>query len=137
MTSYIPNRQPADMTVDYQGLRVLFNFGDTKSSLSLPLTATLGVKQTFDFEMSYDPACAVSVAEDDIKKLCLEKNHSLRDFEAIRLGIKSFLREHQLYVVNGVEYRVRREDILGDIAKRAIKGERVAKAGAAPESEVA
>lgn len=135
MTSYIPNRQPADMTVDYHGLRVLFNFGDTKSPLSLPLTATLGVKQTF--EMPYDPTCTVSVAEDDIKKLCLEKNHSLRDFEAIRLGIKSFLREHQLYVVNGVEYRVRREDILGEIANKVLKGERVPKTEAAPESEAA
>ena len=41
------------------------------------------------------------------------------------------------FKVNGVEYRVRREDILGDIAKRVIKGERVPKAGAAPESEAA
>ena len=124
------------MTVDYQGLRVLFNFGDNKSPLSLPLTTRIGVKEMFS-ETLYDPACVVSVDEDDIKKLCLEKNHSLRDFEAIRLGIKAFLREHQVYVVNGVEYRVRREDILGQIANRVLKGERMPKAEAAPESEAA
>ena len=114
------NRQPCDLTVDYEAMRVDFTFGS--HPFSLPISAYGSTNAVLGSER-----LSVSVAEDDIKKLCLAKNHSLADFEAIRLGIKAFLRDHQTFVVNGVEYRLRREDVLVELVKKVRSGERVPK----------
>lgn len=114
------NRQPNELSVDYETMRVHFTFGS--HPFSLPISAYASTNAVFGSELF-----SVSVAEDDIKKLCLSKNHSLADFEAIRLGIKAFLRDHQTYVVNGAEYRVRREDVLVELVKKVRSGERVPK----------
>lgn len=124
------HRQPVDLRIDFMNMRLSFSLispeGDFRQIFALPIEAFGSVI-----------GCSVAIDEDDIKKLCLEEDHSLADFEAIRLGIKAFLRDHETYVVNGVAYRVRREGILCEIVKRVIKGERVPKAEAAPESEAA
>lgn len=116
------NRQPCDLTVDYEAMRVHFTFGALPDSFSLPISAYGSTNAVLGSEL-----LSVSVAENDIKKLCLSKNHSLADFEAIRLGIKAFLRDHQTFVVNGVEYRLRREDVLVELVKKVRSGERVPK----------
>ncbi len=117
------NRQPCDLTVDYEAMRVDFTFGS--HPFSLPISAYNSTNTAvFGSELF---SVSVSVADDDIKKLCLSKNHSLADFEAIRLGIKAFLRDHQTFVVNGVEYRLRREDVLNELVKKVRSGERVPK----------
>lgn len=124
------HRQPVDLRIDLMNMRLSFSLispeGDFRQIFSLPI-------KVFGSMIG----CSVAVDEDDIKKLCLEEDHSLADFEAIRLGIKAFLRDYETYMVNDVAYRVRREDILCEIVKRVIKGERVPKAEAAPESEAA
>jgi hypothetical protein len=121
-TKISTNRQPNDLTVDYETMRVHFTFGALPDSFSLPISAYGSTNAVLGSEL-----LSVSVVEDDIKKLCLSKNHSLADFEAIRLGIKAFLRDHQTYVVNGSEYRLRREDVLVELVKKVRSGERVPK----------
>ncbi|QCL83364.1 hypothetical protein CFBP5875_01480 [Agrobacterium pusense] len=117
------NRQPNDLTVDYETMRVHFTFGVLPDSFSLPISAYGSNIDVF----GSNSMISVSVAEADIKKLCLSRNHSLADFEAIRLGIKAFLHDHQTFVVNGVEYRLRREDVLVELVKKVRSGERVPK----------
>lgn len=126
-TKISANRQPENMTIDYVDMRVGFTFGHRV--FSLPIKASGYGQVGFVLNAAVDEA--------EIKALCLKENHSLADFEAIRLGLKSFLRGHEVYTVNGNEYRVRREDILTEIMKRVVKGERVPKAENAPKSEAA
>lgn len=124
-TKISTNRQPCDLTVDYEAMRVDFTFGSHPFSLPISAYNTTNA-DVFGSEL-FSGSVSVSVAEDDIKKLCLSKNHSLADFEAIRLGIKAFLRDHQTFVVNGVEYRLRREDVLVSLVMTIRSGERVPK----------
>lgn len=126
-TQITANRQPENMTIDYVNMRVGFTFGHRV--FSLPIKPSCPYPEAFVFNAAVDEA--------DIKALCLKENHSLADFEAIRLELKSFLRGHEVYTVNGNEYRVRREDILCEIVKRVIKGEKVTKAENRTESEAA
>lgn len=138
-TTTITSRQPENLVIDYEMMEVGFSFvsfGDDLGFYTLPIKSRQFTNEVFS-SMGYEPAASVFVDEDDIKKLCLKENHSLADFEAIRLGLKSFLRGHEVYTVNGNEYRVRREDILCEIVSRVIKGERVPKADNAQESEAA
>lgn len=118
-TKATTTRQPRKFNIDYVSMLLFFTFGEGR----FPPAFHLPIK-TYGKEGS---VFNVVVEEDDIKKLCLEENHSLADFEAIRLGIKSFLRDHETYVVNGIKYRVRREDVLTEIVKRVVRGERVPK----------
>lgn len=134
-TKISANWQPENMTIDYVNMRVGFTFGtsaarpDFRCVFTLPIKASGYGQEGIVFNAAVDEA--------DIKALCLKENHSLADFEAIRLGLKSFLRGHEVYTVNGNEYRVRREDILCEIVKRVIKGEKVTKAENRTESEAA
>lgn len=120
------NREPKDMKIDYETMRVHFGFG--LFDFSLPISSRAVATRGGVFEETFArPHVLVFVEEDDVKKLCLENNHSLADFEAIRRGIKAFLRDYQVYVDCGVEYRVRREDILTAVVVRVRAGERVPK----------
>ncbi|HEV7246217.1 MAG TPA: hypothetical protein VGN93_04425 [Shinella sp.] len=129
-TKTTTSRQPEFMAIDYENMLILFYFADLSKPFEkrfhLPIKAVNSMA-----------GCSIFVDEDDIKKLCLEENHSLADFEAIRLGIKSFLRDQGTYVVNGNQYHVCRDEVLCGIVETVIKGERVPKAEAAPESEAA
>lgn len=134
-TKISANRQPENMTIDYVDMRVGFTFGTSAARPDFRCVFTLPIKASGYGQVGFVLNAAVDEAE--IKALCLKENHSLADFEAIRLGLKSFLRGHEVYTVNGNEYRVRREDILTEIMKRVVKGERVPKSENAPESEAA